>query len=269
MERGLGCARRAHARREEAWCLGQLGFALIAGETPADVGLRRCERMLRETAGDPVAEANLLPFLAVHEAMRDDIVAARAHAEEGRSATKELGLRWQEAVHSLLSGYVELFAGDPVMAEWHIRAAATSFAEVGDRWFACTAAGDLPRALVEQGRHDDARDAIADAAGLDVPDVEWAIKRRSLPAVLMAHSRPSAKAVRQAREAVRIAATTDLLTWHADALLDLADVLRLCGDPRGAVDAGEEALRRYARKGHIAGERRARARLGAVLPALA
>jgi tetratricopeptide (TPR) repeat protein len=265
MRRGLRHARRAGARREEAWCMGQLGFALMAGETPVDRGLAQCARTLRETVGNPVARANLLPFLAVHEAMRGDFASARVHAAEGRTATRELGLRWQDGIHLLLSGYVELSAGDPVMAEWHLREAAQSFAEVGDEWFARTAAVDLSRALLEQGRPDDARGAIGTAA-TDLPDAELQIKHRSLLAVLMAQETPSKAAVDCAREAVQIAETTDLVTWHAAAQLDLAEVLSRCGDRSGAADAGEAARLLFARKGHVAGERRAQQRLTSLVP---
>jgi hypothetical protein len=69
-----------------------------------------------------------------------------------------------------------------------------------------------------------------------------------------------------AREAVQIAETTDLVTWHAAAQLDLAEVLSRCGDRSGAADAGEAARLLFARKGHVAGERRAQQRLTSLVP---
>ena len=54
----------------------------------------------RRDRGDPVAEANLLLFVAVHEAMAGEFADALDHAAAGRTATRELGLRWQTGIHS-------------------------------------------------------------------------------------------------------------------------------------------------------------------------
>ena len=153
-ERGLAFARRSSSRREEAWCRGQLGFALMNGPVPVGVGLRRCRDMLLETHGDPVAEANLLLFVAVHEAMAGEFPDALDHAAAGRTATRELGLRWQTGIHSLLSSQVCLLSGDPVEAELLLRSALATFQENEDVWDASTAEVDLPRPLYEQGRYD-------------------------------------------------------------------------------------------------------------------
>ena len=81
---------------------------------------------------------------------------ARRHIEESRALARDLGLMWQAAVQELLSGYVELLAGDPVAAERDMRTAEEAFREIGEGWFLSTVAVDLPRAVYEQGRYDDA-----------------------------------------------------------------------------------------------------------------
>ncbi len=159
-ERGLVFASRSRSRREEAWCRGQIGFALMNGPVPVGVGLRRCRDMLVETRGDPVAEANLLLFVALHEAMAGEFTDALDHAAAGRTATRELGLRWQTGIHALLSSQVCLLSGDPVEAETLLRSALATFEENGDAWDVATAELDLQRALYEQGRYDQAREAL-------------------------------------------------------------------------------------------------------------
>jgi DNA-binding SARP family transcriptional activator len=139
-EMGLAFAERSRSRREEAWCRGQLGFALINGPVPVGVGLRRCREMLLATRGDPVAEANLLLFVALHEAMAGEFPDALDHAAAGRTATRELGLRWQTGIHSLLSSQVCLLSGDPVEAETLVRSALATFKENEDAWDVATAA---------------------------------------------------------------------------------------------------------------------------------
>ena len=48
-----------------------------------------------------------------------------------------------------------------------------------------------------------------------------------------------------------MASETDFLPLHADALADLAEVLRLAGKPEEAETARLEAVRLYERKGNV------------------
>jgi hypothetical protein len=64
---------------------------------------------------------------------------------------------------------------------------------------------------------------------------------------------------RLVREAVALAEETDMLNTHADALIDLAEVLALAGqDARVELD---RALALYERKGNLVVAERARSRL--------
>jgi hypothetical protein len=64
---------------------------------------------------------------------------------------------------------------------------------------------------------------------------------------------------RLAREAVALAEETDMLNAHADALLDLAEVLALAGqDARAEL---EQALALHERKGNLVMAKRTRSRL--------
>jgi tetratricopeptide (TPR) repeat protein len=69
------------------------------------------------------------------------------------------------------------------------------------------------------------------------------------------------EAERLGREAVDIAERTDGLDWRADALVDLAEVLRLAGRPVDAAGSLEEALRLYEAKGVVPSAQRTRALL--------
>jgi tetratricopeptide (TPR) repeat protein len=70
------------------------------------------------------------------------------------------------------------------------------------------------------------------------------------------------EAERLAREAVDLAARTDHLEEHADALMTLADVLRQAGRAAEAVPAVRDALRLYKQKGNTVLARRAQEALG-------
>ena len=258
--RGAEYARRAGSPREEAWALGAYAFALLHGPTPAAEAARRTERLLREAEGNLVLEANLAGFLAAQQGMSARFEEARAHIEQSCGRLRDLGFKWQVGIQEQLGGYIELFAGDPAAAERHMRTARDSFIAIGDRWSLSTLSVDLPRAVYEQGRYDEARALVAAIDETPAPsDLEWQIKRRGIHARLLAREGRVAEAERLAREGVAIAAGTDLLWFHADVIVDLVHVLRMAGRPEEAAGAAVEALRLYERKGIVPSAAAARA----------
>jgi hypothetical protein len=68
-------------------------------------------------------------------------------------------------------------------------------------------------------------------------------------------------AERLAREAVRIGGTTDDIVGHGEALVDLAEILRVEDRPGEAGTALEYAIELFRRKGVVVLENRARAGL--------
>ena len=60
----------------------------------------------------------------------------------------------------------------------------------------------------------------------------------------------------------RLVEPTDLLSLHGDAMLDLADVLRICEREEESEQAARAGLALYERKGNAAAAARARALLG-------
>jgi tetratricopeptide (TPR) repeat protein len=83
-------------------------------------------------------------------------------------------------------------------------------------------------------------------------DADAQISWRRVRAKLLARRGEVEEAERLAREAVSIAARTDLLEPHAQSLADLATVLRLAGRPEESATAAREAIRLYEEKGNIA-----------------
>ena len=117
--------------------------------------------------------------------------------------------------------------------------------------------------MYAQGRHEEAWDLVA---GLEEThsapdDVEWEIRRRGVHAKLLARTEDPEAGQAFAREAVTLAATSDFLGLHADALLDLAEILGWIGRTDEASAAIEEAVRLYARKGNVVSVGKARALL--------
>jgi DNA-binding SARP family transcriptional activator len=253
-------ARRAGSPRDESWGFGAHAFALLHGPVPAAEAADRTQQLLGEAQGNLVLEANLAGFLAAHEAMGGRFEDAREHIAESCERLNDLGLKWQVGVQELLSGHIELFARDPAAAERHMRAARDSFIAIGDRWFLATVSVDLPRPVFEQGRYDEARSLVEAIDQVPAPaDREWQLKRRCIRARLLAREGRTDIAEGIAREGVAIAAETDQLWFHADALIDLAEVLLMADRRDEAAGAADEALRLYERKGILPSAARARA----------
>ena len=256
---------RGGSPRDESWAFGASAVSLLLGPMPAAQATRRTERLLRDAAGNLLLEANLSGFLACHEAMTGRFERARTHIAESCERLGDLGLIWQLGVHELLWGYIELFAGDPVASERHTRSAKESFISIGDRWFLSTALVDLPRPVYAQGRYDDAWSEVRSIDEVPAPaDAEWRVKRQGVHACLLAREGRFEAAVDRAREGAALAARTDMLWFHGDALMDLAEVLHLAGRTGEAAQATSDALALYQRKGIVPYQRRAQAMLASL-----
>lgn len=94
------------------------------------------------------------------------------------------------------------------------------------------------------------------------PDIEIVVKRPAARALALAHTGQLEDAQVFARDAVANARGTRFVWLEADALLMLAEVLRMGALSGEAVAALEEALALYERKGNVASAAKTRAALG-------
>jgi tetratricopeptide (TPR) repeat protein len=161
-------------------------------------------------------------------------------------------------VASQPAAFIAMLAGDPQAAETHLRFAYESLSEMGDKGNLGTAAALLARAIAAQDdkRYDEIDQLIAisqeAAAG---EDLVTEIIGQGLSARTLADRGRHTEAAGLASSAVALAAQTDLLSQHADALLDLAYVLTASGRTADAQAAATEALDLYQRKGNLPGIR--------------
>src|SRR5262249_51161731 len=95
-------------------------------------------------------------------------------------------------------------------------------------------------------------------------DVTAQVQWRGVRAIVLARQRRLKAAERLAREAVQLVAGTDLLNLHADALLDLGEVLRLARRKPEARAAVEQAVTAFEAKGNVVQSARARVSLKAL-----
>jgi class 3 adenylate cyclase/tetratricopeptide (TPR) repeat protein len=157
---------------------------------------------------------------------------------------------------------VELLAGDPAAGVVLGEEGCRLLDELEEKGFLSTAAGNLAQALYEADRLEEAGAWAGRAADLGASDdaitqMLW----RQVRAKVLARRGEDEEAERLAREAVAIGRETDMVNQHADAYVDLGEVLLLGGKTDEAAAALEQAIERYERKGNIVSTRRAQAQL--------
>jgi tetratricopeptide (TPR) repeat protein len=201
----------------------------------------------------------LHPLGSLH-ATTGDVETARSLIHEGNEILGELG-RMQSAV-SHHEALVEMLGGRPAAAEQRLRQGYEKLEQMGERGLLATTAAMLAQALYAQGRYDEA-EAHCEVSEASAPHEDFAthVMWRGVRAKLLARAGAHAAALALAHEGLSLIERTDLLTHHGDALLDLADVLRIAERGDEANAAAHEALGLYERKGNLVSAGRARSRL--------
>jgi class 3 adenylate cyclase/tetratricopeptide (TPR) repeat protein/type II secretory pathway predicted ATPase ExeA len=254
---------------EPGWsdALNWLASSAHTGPTPAEEAIARCESIRAQLRDHPRAQAMVLQPLAALRAMRGEVDPARELLADSNATIAEFGVTMHTAV-SHHEAQVSLLAGDAAGAEAVLRAGYERLDEMGEKALLADTAAMLAQVLCEQGRADEAwahTQETEDAAADD--DLSAQIVWRSVRARLLARRGEIAEAKRISAEAVDLAARTDWLCDHAEALLSQGEVHRIAGKGESAAQAIREAIALYDRKGNTIGARRARSALAVQVPA--
>jgi tetratricopeptide (TPR) repeat protein len=203
----------------------------------------------------------ILNHLAGLYAMQGWAEEARQVLARGLAAFEELGATMTSSVTHPAS-FVAMLAGDMATAEAHLRRDYRRLEQMGEHNYLATTAAFLAQAVAAQGRHDEAERFIAVSrdAGAGEDFLAQVITQGLLARILAARGQ-LAEAEELSRAAVTLAARTDFLNQHGDALLELAGVLAEVGRTREARAAVDEALGLYERKGNLIASARARQQL--------
>lgn len=247
----LIAARQGGDHRQITAALGAAPNAALWGPSPAPKAGGRCldvVRMQRMTTAAPSLEATSLRCLAVLELLRGRPDKARLMLADARKVVAELGLRHGLMETELFAGIIELMVGDAVAAEPHFRVALEGLDSLGVGADAGQAAALLARSVLAQGRLDEADMYATKSEHIAGHNLKTAIAWRSVRAEILAAQGHHDRAVSIARDAVNVAAGTDLVLDHADACLALSRVLAAAADERGARQARREAEALYAAK---------------------
>jgi class 3 adenylate cyclase/tetratricopeptide (TPR) repeat protein len=255
-------ARKAGAVREETECLAQLAGSGLYGPAPVAEVVRRCEEIRATSGGRPAAEARALRTLAACVAMEGRFDEGRELANRSYEMLNELGLRLRASFATEAAAFVETLAGDHAAAERALRRGFEITEEVGERGYNATVTALLSQAVFAQGRVDEA-ESLTRAAERNgaTDDMTTQVVWRSVRARVLSTRGRHADAEALGREAASLAGETDDVNMRADALLDLASVLRPADQPEEAETRVREALAIYEAKGNEVSAERTRALL--------
>jgi hypothetical protein len=191
-------------------------------------------------------------------AMADRPGEARAHQARSHAIFEELGMSFANVARAVIPAGIEQMAGDLEAAERELVSGHDQLEAIGENELRSTIAATLAHVLYEQGRDVEAeRFARASKSAAAEDDVGSQVLWRSALAKVIARRDGSDEAEEFASDAVALAATTDMLSLHGAALLDLARVEALRNDGRPPGHIVEEAIALFERKEDAASLRRA------------
>ena len=158
------------------------------------------------------------------------------------------------------AGLAESTLGDAERAEQHLRRSFDVHERFGERGVGSTAAALLARALVDLGRVEESERLSSLALDWSSEgDIATQAYARSARALALVARGVIEEARREAFAAVDLSAGSDFANQRGNASLDLAFVLRACGDELGARRAALEAHGYFANKGNVVAAERAAA----------
>src|SRR6266545_4457489 len=251
-ERALDHARRAGDRAAERETLHWLALTLYWGRIPAEEATSRLQEILREAEGDRELEARIKRILAGFRGMQGCFDEARGLLSEANTIFEELGMRRAAVTISFISGPIEIWAGNPDVAESALRESCEALQTVGERGALPYLAGFLAEALYVQGRLAESEHwtaVSARTAATDDLDVQadW----RCVQAKLLARRGRFEEAEAMGREALEIVDRTGESDHKGDAYLDFAEICRLAGKTADEEEALRQAIAWYDAKGNL------------------
>ena len=246
-------ARASGDRLMEIRALPALAEMALSGPLRVDEAIERCEELVVQAEGDRKAEAIILRSIAHLRAMQGDFNTAREIYGRVRRTLEELGGNFNAALVSLDSGPIEMLAGDPDTAVLELRRDYETLDHMGERNYISTTAAYLAEALYRSGNADEAGDYAAFSETVAAEDdLLTQFLWRGVRAKLLAREGRFDEGAAMAREAVRLAHTSDDPVAQGNALVALAEVSVL-GDRRAeATSALGTAIARFEAKGSVA-----------------
>ena len=252
LERALHHAERAGDRRLVEQAQAHQVDSWLYGPMPLDEARHRLSALLERPGTSPSHRASVEARLAAVVALQGDPAAGLAALAGVRRVFRDLGRDVSARATAVLTGPLELLAGEPARAAAVLTEATDSFVELGDKGFSSVLASLLAEARWRLG---DAAGAVA-AVGIarataGEGDVISQVRLRSVAAKLAAAEGRADEALTLSREARKLVAETDEPVACGDVLADAAEVHQLLGLADDAQALLREAVGHYERKGAV------------------
>jgi class 3 adenylate cyclase/tetratricopeptide (TPR) repeat protein len=252
LERVAEHAGRAGDRRFETDALKALAPSFFWGPTPVSEALPRAEALLESARGKKALEAAVIRPVAGLYAMQGRFDQARQLLAQARAIHQELASPVDLQTLAFWTAPLEMLAGEPASAENELRSACEFFQARGEQGLLSTLAAFLADALYAQGRVDEAPHWVQVSRETATSDDHDAQARwRSVEAKLLAKREEFDEAEAVAREAIDVIGRSDELDNQAQMHVSLVEVLRLAGRNEEAIQALDEALVLFERKGNL------------------
>jgi predicted ATPase/class 3 adenylate cyclase len=260
-EHAITHARAAGDDFVRASASAHIGTCLFYGDAPLEEFVSYAEEVLAD-AGPRLRGRSLYAQHGKAHAMLGDFDSGRKLTAERVAVQESFGNTFVAALARAELATVEMLAGDPAAAERNLWQVYRTLEEAGETGNLSTVAAQLGDALCAQGRFEDAEEYTQiseEASARD--DYQSQILWRAVRAKAIANIGRLAEGEQLAREAVALAANTDDIDLHGDALMALAEVLQLGKRRDEAVPVIQQALRLYEQKGNLISAARARSLL--------
>jgi class 3 adenylate cyclase/tetratricopeptide (TPR) repeat protein len=277
-EHAVRLAERAHDVRMEARSRQLHCFILDWGPMPAYEVASRVEETLKwaRRQGNPSVERDARNVLARAKAMGDDFDGARAEIKSVKQVARSSSEPLLWVADEMTEASVDLLAERFEDAERRLRRAYDDLTELGGQGPLANVAIMLARALLAQGRDDDAA-RLAEECRRIAPEkqLDAQIKHREIRAVVLARRAAALKArgedkaaaemVAQAeelaRDAVELSERSEQLDSRAQACYSSVEVLARAGRWGEAESALARARELWTQKGNLVSARNAPKRL--------
>jgi tetratricopeptide (TPR) repeat protein len=271
-ERAYEYDRRAHDQHYPQDDLIGVLASLVFGLTPASEALAQGEDILERVRGHRGAEAYALCFLGQIRGMLGEREAARELILKGVADRRELGDLPGAAMARAegLGYFVEMLRGDWRAAEQELRRGFDELSSMGDKNYLAIVAGWLAHCLYHLGRYSEADDCAAACESSAAKNgIAAQVLWKGARGMLLARRGDVETGEARAREAVDLALRTDRVDTQTDALMALAEVLRVGGRGVEAVPILADALGRYELKEVLPAAARVRTLIDELAPSVA
>jgi class 3 adenylate cyclase/tetratricopeptide (TPR) repeat protein len=257
MERALHHARKAGDARELVEIHHTMCVDMNLGPTHALEGIRRCEELLAAGEGGRGVAGSAFHALAHLRSMRGEFDEAFELADRFRSILKDDGAMSSYWFFAEVPFNIHMLAGQTQQAVETLTEANDELSRLGEP--ASVIDAMLSQALYAVGDLDAARRRAEDASASSDGDVVSArYQARGVLAKILARDGDFGAAEAMARESVAFFERTEFVVDHANALMDLGEVLQRAGDAAAARGAFSDAIDLLDRKGDIVSAGKAR-----------